>query len=197
MCGRYANSLTAAEVARHFGADRDPSLAGWEASDEVFPTTRQPIVVAGGGGRRLTLGRWGWRRDFAKRPLINARADKLVRSGLWSPALERHRCVVPATAWFEWTGPQGAKRRHRLSAGDGPIGFAGLWEGDGGDLAYTIVTCQAAAPIRHVHDRMPAVLAAEHLERWVDPGVEVAEALDALRVDGAMVARLAASPDGD
>jgi putative SOS response-associated peptidase YedK len=102
MCGRYGYKSTAPTAAELLRATIDASLASWSPPGEVFPTNNQPICTADGRHRRLTLARWGWKRDFMKsKPLINARSDKLAISKLWRPALAHRRCLVPATCWYE------------------------------------------------------------------------------------------------
>jgi len=198
MCGRYANTVPVGEAAQRLRAETDASLDSWTPPGEVFPTNSMPICTAEGRHRRLTLARWGWKRDFMKsRPLINARSDKLAVSKLWRPALAHRRCLVPATCWYEWTGERGSKVRHELTAGGGLITFAGLWEETDEGPAYTIVTGEAAAPITHVHDRMPAVLDEDRRGAWLDATVGPDEALAALECSAEMVGRLRAEVAGD
>jgi putative SOS response-associated peptidase YedK len=59
---------------------------------------------------------------------------------------------------------------------DGSVfGLAGLyerWRGDDDTVldTCTIVTTEANALVRPVHDRMPLIVAPEHYARWLDPG---------------------------
>ncbi len=58
---------------------------------------------------------------------------------------------------------------------DGSLfGFGGLyerWRSDDGDVldTCTIVTTEANALLRPVHDRMPMIVRPQHYARWLDP----------------------------
>jgi len=76
--------------------------------------------------------------------------------------------------------------RNRIPMRDGrPFAFAGLWErwqGDDGEPVETcaILTTEANALVRPVHDRMPVILAPEDDAAWPDPTTP-AEQLRALQ----------------
>ncbi len=66
------------------------------------------------------------------------------------------------------------------------MAFAGLWEhwksletGEGIDSCAIIVT-DANELMRPIHDRMPAILAPEQFERWLDPAAKDRDELLAL-----------------
>lgn len=104
--------------------------------------------------------RWGFERPF--NPAINnARSDKLL-SGMWSEAFRERRCLIPISSFYEWSGPKGHKRTHRIGPPrPGWLWAAGIWE-DHPELGpcYSMVTTAANATVAPIHDRMPAILAA-------------------------------------
>ena len=66
--------------------------------------------------------------------------------------------------------------------GEPLIAFAGLWEtwpgADGSEIdTATIVTTDANARLRPIHDRMPVVLAPEDFEAWLSRDTDLADAL--------------------
>ena len=72
------------------------------------PTLAAPIIVADGSARTMS---WGFRRSFAAktnghatvmRTIVNSREDKLD-GRTWKKAFMENRCLVPVTAFFEWT----------------------------------------------------------------------------------------------
>jgi hypothetical protein len=60
--------------------------------------------------------------------------------------------VPPASGFYEWTGPKGARQPHLFTAADGSpiLGFAGVWDrwrdpSTGEDiLSCTIIVCSAS-----------------------------------------------------
>lgn len=195
MCGRYTSTSTAAQVAAFFAAD--------EVKTEELPLrynvapSQQVYAVAERGPRdegdkpRRQLGsfKWGLVPTWAKDPsignrMINARAETLSSRNAYKRALARHRCIIPADAFYEWQireleGNQleGKRRkapyviRHRDGS---PLAFAGLWEvwHDAEDQPLrtcVIITTEANPLLALIHDRMPVVLPSGAWDEWLDP----------------------------
>ena len=117
-------------------------------------------------------------------PLNNARSDKL---GTWPwKAVQRQRCLVPASGFWEPEKPareKGVAPWSYYSMKDGrPFFMAGLWaeahDPATGEVAdtYTVIITDANAAMR-VHDRMPVILATDAARRWIEPGPLPAELL--------------------
>ena len=164
MCSRFEMEAGAGAIAQRFSLAAPPPLAN---APELRPT--DPALVIAPEGPCL-LG-WGLSVEWDAKPLINARAETLSRKKTFRPLLES-RCLVPATAYFEWRKDGGARRKNRIGLADGTLfAFAGLSDGE----RFTIVTCRPSPAIAHIHDRMPVMLAAEAEARWLDPGVSFAD----------------------
>ena len=80
--------------------------------------------------------RWGliphWVKDTKKLPLLfNARAESLATKPMFKHAFRRQRCLIPASGFYEWKQccqMAKANKPFYISAKDGPLSFAGLWE---------------------------------------------------------------------
>lgn len=196
MCGRFGLGEETATIAAVIDAAVTPACADWRPRQEIFPSESSLVAIADGRGRRLGSMRWGWRRSFSSGLLINATVEGLWcnargRPALWREALRRHRCLVPATQWFEWCGRGKAKQRHRLAAVGGELlCFAGLWERPAGaaDGFFSIVTRPARPALAAVHARMPLLLDGELADRWLDPAAPATGVLEMVQ---------AAVDDGD
>src|ERR1700712_1452286 len=93
---------------------------------------------------------------------------------MFREAFRRRRCIVPASGFFEWTGPKGDKQPHLFSAADGSpiLGFAGLWDpwrDPSGEevLSCTIVVSGASDWMAPYHDRMPVLLSRDDFDAWL------------------------------
>ncbi len=116
--------------------------------------------------------RWGFIRDF--NPSINnAREDKLSGQ-MWKSAwVEKRRCVIPLSTYYEWSGLAGKKQTHAIQhagrAGKGGdwLWAAGIWE-DSPDYGYcySMLTTAGSEKTRHIHDRMPAILVETELDEF-------------------------------
>lgn len=138
---------------------------------------------------QATPMRWGFRREFSD-CINNARTDKLD-SPTWTEAWRERRCVIPASAFYEWSGGEkGAKQTYALEDPAAPgnwLWMAGLWEADArtGELCYAMLTRDASGPIAAIHDRMPVILPTDRVEAFLQtgPASEAAAFLDEARDD--------------
>lgn len=186
MCGRYVASTPPQELARIFGTiNAVPNL---EPTWNMAPTRMGPVVRRHPqtGTRHLDALRWGliphWAKDpKAIRQPINARSETAATSPMFRDALRARRCLVPADAFYEWaaedegegTGSRPAKQPWAIARADGkPMAFAGLWEGwrapDGEAIrTYTLLTTEANAQLRPLHERMTVVLEEADWPLWL------------------------------
>ena len=139
---------------------------------------RQPWASAGlRSWARWSLTPLGSKENPPSFPLNNARADKLS-AWPWR-AVQRHRCLIPASGFWEpekLAREKGVAPWSYYSMTDGrPFFMAGLWaeaaDHATGEVAdtYTLIITDANATMR-VHDRMPADLATQGARRWIEPG---------------------------
>ncbi|HCO18281.1 SOS response-associated peptidase [Gudongella oleilytica] len=173
MCGRYA-----------LDADIDLLIERYKAiiaekeittKSEIFPTDFQPIITES-DGRNIELAKWGFMPHYAKRPLINARGETVHEKPTFRKSFLKGRCLVPATAFFEWEEKDNKKIKRKISVEDVTIfSMAGLYEDfiskEGNRFrAYTILTTDANTQMALIHDRMPVILSPEDEDKWLDPG---------------------------
>lgn len=172
MCGRFTLTTTDLHgLARQLGAELDPAFRRpWRPRFNVAPGDAHVVLRDERGQLRLGEASFG----FALRAgelTINARAETAARRPAFGYAWRARRCAVPADGFFEWTGPKNARRPSWLHRPDGrPLLFAALWRParEGAPPEFVILTVDANADVRALHDRMPALLADGALEEWLD-----------------------------
>lgn len=155
----------------------------------VLPVFRPVDPTAPATGMQLANMRW-WLAPFFHRGEIkawkamctNARAETVATSRTFKGAFERRRCLVPADAYYEWTGETGAKTRWRFERADGDWwSFAGLWDraetAEGVLESFAIVTTAAGPDSRAIHDRQPVILEKDSCARWLDLSADVTRLL--------------------
>jgi putative SOS response-associated peptidase YedK len=179
VCGRFARYSAGPELAALFGVEVPANLP---ARYNVAPSQEAVIVRVGeGGGRELAMAVWGFellRPDGSAGLLINARCETAASKPAFRDSFRRRRCLVPANGFFEWAaGPPKVPHYLQRAAG-GCLALAGLWEParrpDAGALPrFTILTRDADAATRPIHDRMPVILPPEAFEPWL-AGTEAA-----------------------
>ncbi len=164
MCSRYELNAPPRDLMRRFGLAAFPDLPERE---EIRPTN-QALVITTHGAARLS---WGIPSPWGAKPLINARSETLDSKKTFRPLLA-NRCLVPATAFFEWRRDGRVRFKNRIAPHDtGPFAFAGLFD----DNFFTIITCAPTPEIAHIHGRMPVILDHNHESKWIDPAKTFAE----------------------
>jgi putative SOS response-associated peptidase YedK len=86
--------------------------------------------------------------------------------------------LIPADGFYEWE-QTGLKTKQPYNIGiadDSLFAFAGLWDRwaapDGKMIeSCTILTTEANALLKPIHDRMPVILKPDDYDRWLDPGI--------------------------
>jgi putative SOS response-associated peptidase YedK len=211
MCGRFDTShLTWADIhaqlsafSEHFPVVTAP--INMEPNDDVRPTTPQVTARLQDGAWVLEKMRWGlvpfWRNgkplkdtekgkgDGFKLTTFNCRVETCETAATFKGAYQRRRCIVPASAWYEWTGPDGGKTKHRFARTDGrAIWFAGLWDRcttpDAGEItSFTILTGPSEGWLGDYHSRAPVILEPEEWGTWLDPAQDAGPLMAAVRAE--------------
>jgi len=171
MCGRFSLTLTdLAGLARELGAELDPAFRRpWRPRFNVAPGDAHVVLCSDGGGRVLREATFGF-SSLPGQLTINARAETAAAKPTFREAWRTRRCAVPADGFYEWSGPRSGRRASWLHRpGGGPLLFAALWRpSKAGPPEFAIVTVNANADVRAIHDRMPAILAHGALDPWLD-----------------------------
>tara|TARA_R110000787_G_scaffold19874_17_gene59220 strand:- start:6053 stop:6676 length:624 start_codon:yes stop_codon:yes gene_type:complete len=159
MCSRFEISSSAREIMQALSLKAPPPLPN---KPEVRPTDAALMVLDDAGKRISELRPWGLRVDWTTQPMINARAETLSDKPTFRPLLE-NRCVLPASAYFEWRKTENGEKRKNRIYGKGLLVMAGLFDAE----RVTIVTCAPASSIQHIHNRMPVLLDQDGIQTWL------------------------------
>jgi len=175
MCGRFNLIADADALVDFFELGQ---AMGLQPRYNIAPSQDVAVVRETGGGRALSMLRWGLIPSWAKDPkigyrMINARAETVAEKPSFRVALRRRRCLIPATGFYEWKVVPGGKQPYNIQLGHGRIfAFAGLWERWQGVESCTIIVTEANKAISAIHDRMPVILDPSDYKAWLDPQLQ-------------------------
>lgn len=212
MCGRFTLRTPPSVLIREFGLrelTQLPLRFNIAPTQSVLGVRTAPGSSAGGkdpaAPREAAWLRWGlvppWSEGPTGKPLINARSETAAKLPAFRAAFRERRCLIPADGFYEWQTVGRRKQAHFIHRGDdGPLAFAGLWErwqGDGHLLeSCTILTTQANATLRPLHDRMPVILSGDARWRWLASDSTPDELQALLRpADDALLVRYEVGPE--
>ena len=156
------------KLAVRFRKDTDDPL---RAEGEIFPSAVLPVLALNKNGeQRVFPMRWGF--SGSGKLLINARAETAAEKVTFRDAWSRHRCVIPASGYFEWEHDEKKRvgQKYALhTAGSGLIWLAGLYRMEEGLPVFVILTREAVENLTWMHDRMPVMLSRSGAEKWIRP----------------------------
>jgi putative SOS response-associated peptidase YedK len=159
----------------------------------IAPAQPVPLVRKANGKRHFALLRWGfvpsWAKEIdARGILINARAESLLQRASFKNAIRRRRAIFMMSGFYEWQKQgRGPKQPWYITQQSGaPFAVAGIWEhwmsADGAELeTAALITVDANAQITPIHNRMPALLARQDHDLWLDEKTPVTDAVHLLK----------------
>ncbi len=190
MCCRYwvDESPEIREIVEEM--NKSPLVERWRRTTgvvtcgEIRPTDVAPVIASNRSGVRSVFPmKWGF---VGRTPLINARAETASRKATFRDAWASHRCIVPASWYFEWehsVGNDGKKRtgdKYLIQPkGSTMTWLCGLYRIENGLPVFVILTREPGEEIRFIHDRMPLIMPGDYVNEWIKPGVKPEELLDA------------------
>ena len=172
MCGRYGLTATNDNLYKRYHMTPEKEYES-DILEEIFPTTENPILLPNNHFYNI---KWGFTPEFAKRPLINARAETILEKPTFSVPFQKKRCIIPATYFFEWQKVEGQnqKDKKKIVVKDLPIfSMAGICERYNDDqgnshLTYAIITTDANPQMAEIHDRMPVIIEPKDEKDYLD-----------------------------
>lgn len=179
MCGRFTQTYTWAEIYAMYNLTAT-TPRNIQPRYNIAPTTQVSVITQDGEHLAYSEMRWWlvpswWSKDLKSVPTtFNARSEDIASKPMFRTALKSTRCLIPATGFFEWSGPKEARLPWFISAKDGqPLTFAGLhdrWKDrETGEevTSCTIITCNANPFIQKIHTRMPVILQESDWRAWL------------------------------
>jgi putative SOS response-associated peptidase YedK len=129
------------------------------------------------GERDLSLMKWGFRLTYGKLR-FNTRSEGVADADFWKDKFKKHRCIIPASSYFEWQGEKPPKPKYEIVVpGREYFGIAGLWspwkdpKTDIWSNTFSTFTSEPNALIEKIHVRQPIILEPRDFSEWLAPPV--------------------------
>ncbi len=198
MCFYYAVVKTNAKKLVENGIIKEKQLDLFQEQQFVkgFDYPLMP-VVSSDKPEEIQLFRWGFvpphinsnekAQEFLSRyNTLNAKAETLFQSRLFSDSIRSRRCLVLCSGFFEWRHKEpGKKNTEKYSfyvtlKDEGMFVFGGIWEQftdrQTGEMVstYAIITTPANELMELIHNskkRMPLIIEPEKALKWLEPNL--------------------------
>ena len=184
MCGRYTLEDVDGLQERYdveLPADLKPNY-------NVAPTQTMPVITETADGKQLELIRWGFVPIWAKAPnakysMFNTVSETVFDKPTWKQAITTSRCLIPASAFYEWQTREGGKHPLYIHLpGATYLSLAGVWGkwfDDGVERhAFSILTTAPNKEMELVHNRMPVILLPGDEAGWLNPDLSEAQDIE-------------------
>lgn len=137
---------------------------------EVYPNRLAPIFKKYNGDYKIEGSIWGLPPPpNINRPITNIRN---LSSPFWQSILnsKENRCLVPASAFCEWTGEKGKKRKVWFGLeSEEQFFFAGVWKPKGNQTNYAFLTTEPNSLVEPIHSKsMPVILNNKDCDLWLE-----------------------------
>ena len=189
MCCRYwaDESPEIREIVEEM--NKSPLVEKWHKTTgitthgEIRPTNVVPVIASKRSGEKSVFPmKWG----FSGRTLLmNARTETAPEKATFRDAWASHRCIVPASWYFEWEhliGNDGKKRtgdKYLIQPKGSPMTWlCGLYRIEDGLPVFVILTREPGEEIRFIHDRMPLIMPGDCVDEWIRPDAKPEELVE-------------------
>lgn len=169
MCNDYEQHVLWAEYCKmmqalELGIPTHQTELDLPQADDIKINDMGPVMRAGGNGIELVAMNFSFPPAGQRgSPVFNFRSEG--RSFANS-----NRCIIPASAFFEFTGKKYPKAKHRFALKESPItAIAGIWrEGQGNQPpAFTMLTTEPGPDVAPYHNRQVVVLRPDDWANWI------------------------------
>jgi len=188
MCCRYwaDESPELREIVEEMNGS--PLVSKWQKTTgittygEVRPTNVVPVIASNKVGERSVFPmKWGF---TGRTLLVNARTETASTKATFKNAWASHRCIVPASWYFEWEhiilndGRKKTGQKYLIQPkGSTMTWLCGLYRIEEGLPVFVVLTREPGEEIRFIHDRMPLILPKELINPWIHPDTRPEELL--------------------
>lgn len=189
MCGRYYFDINDKEL-KEIADAAEKNLYDDYKTGEIYPTNIAPIYIEDDNNIKSILAKWGFPKWDNKGTIINARIETLYNKSMFKNLVDSKRCIIPATAFFEWKRDKGFKKtkeKYIFTKPDSLLYIAGLYNEitiseDNKQMSlfvnptvhkhiyFTIITKDANSSILPVHNRMPLIFNKFEKDYWLNGG---------------------------
>lgn len=176
----------------------------FETSYNIAPTRIIPAVIAVDHERLIVPFRWGlipsWYKEGNKLAMLNnARAETVDSKPSFRQGFRQHRCLIIADGFYEWDAEQTPKQPYYIHMQNNkPLAMAGIWsrwlQEEKHVESCCILTLSANHVVEPIHDRMPAIIANDNWDAWLDPSQQDIKQIKKLLTDQSAAEHLQAYP---
>lgn len=164
MCSRFENKETGFSILEklekdflgNFILEDDEELK----KENIAPTNQVMAIINDKDTFKIKNYFWGIQFDKVKKsPLIfNSRIETIKEKKYWTQLFYKNRCILPATAFYEWKEIDKVKIPHRIFLPKKDFFFIPSIYIQIEDINFvSMITTQPNTFMKNIHNRMPVI----------------------------------------
>ena len=168
MCSRFENKETGESIFKMLRKDFAGKFIIEDVEEakqvNIAPTNSVLSIASDEDSYHLKEMNWGIQFNKEKKsPLIfNSRIETIRNKKFWTNLFYKNRCLLPATAFYEWKEIDKVKIPHRISLkNDELFFFPSIFIMIDKEPKTSIITTSPNSFMKNVHRRMPVILKKE------------------------------------
>lgn len=200
MCTRYYMDDASEEMAEYIMKARKTKLTESfmrkaarpiVSGGEVRPTDIAPVIAPNSERKPAVFPmQWGFRNPDHDFTVFNARCETAGTKPTFSEAWKSHRCIIPASYYFEWEHIKSTDGKVKTGAkyaiqpaGDDMTWLCGLYRMEDSLPHFVVLTRDPVGELAAIHDRMPLMMSRDMIDAWIDPDADPASLLSGALTD--------------
>ena len=169
MCGRYYVKSSLNDDIIRVVKKIDPSCdvnalpKSSVVNHDVHPADEALIITS--ANPVCQIMRWGFSYSENANLIINARAESVEEKRMFRESVRHHRCVIPASGFYEWNSEKEKVVFFRES--NTLVYMMGFYDMIRNEPRFVILTTGANDSMKPVHDRMPCIIEENQIYDWL------------------------------
>ncbi len=185
MCGRFAQVYDDTALKEKFRLEDVSERI--QPKFNMSPGMKVNAIMESGNKLELKTVMWGFSSLHGK-PLpsliFNSRLDTITSTSHLGQYLIKHRCIIPVTGFYEWSGKQPYFIRF---GGNEIMCLAGVFSHDDEEFKCSVATTDAEGVIKNIHHRMPLILPDRMSVLWLKEGLKGSDlVLEVSKINGGL-----------
>ena len=158
MCGRFTLAERLEQLQKRY--EIIEINHEYQPSYNIAPTDLITVVTSSDETKTFNQYSWGipLKIEALNNLVINIRDDSIQKNNFFSKMFEYHRCLIPASGFFEWQKAGSSKIPYYIKTDQRIASFAGLYYKIKDNFYTAIITTEANNSVAKLHDRMPVIL---------------------------------------
>ncbi|MCJ7857034.1 SOS response-associated peptidase [Lachnospiraceae bacterium NSJ-143] len=168
MCGRFFVGPEIIDFVKYSAICFDTEFTEIFDSEDIYPSQMACVLYKKEESITAIPLKWGFKISCSPALLINIRAETALLKRTFVNAVHSRRCVIPASGFYEWSSNGEKSKFFRKDSK--PLYMAGIYETDGYEDRFAVITTSANDSVESVHVRMPLIIENSQLNQWLNNG---------------------------